>query len=136
MIIVETETFPVTFNMPKQRVWDLLCCGMESGSYGSFEIQGYEPRAKLDSDSEQEFRGYGEYPHIDTPFQGGAVLMKDKYGDEPTVYRLTLDALKRGLKILGEKYPHMMADFINENEDVITGDAFIQCALLGYCIYG
>lgn len=125
----EKQTFPVSYNVPLQRVKDLVCTGMESGSYGSFQIVGYDP---VD---------IGEHPqcayrHIDTPFLNGAILMQDKYGDEPTVYRLTLDALKRGLTIMGEKYPHLMADFINENEDVITGDAFIQCALLGEIVYG
>ena len=131
MAIIEQKPvmFPVSFNVPQQRVWDLLCCGMESGGYGSFVIEGYEPKDIRDNPK-------CSYPHIDTPFLGGAILMRDKYGDEPTVYRLTLDALKRGLTILGEKYPHLMADFVNENEDVITGDAFIQCALLGEIVYG
>lgn len=175
MAVIETETkpetFPVTFNMPKQRVWDLLCCGMESGSYGSFTIIGYGPRAADPPDGEsrwcetnecerpechrcnpiqgctdhdkcqedrygEAFRGYGEFPHIETPFQGGAVLLKDRYGDSETVYRLDREALQRGLKIMGEKYPHLMGDFVNENEDAITGDAFIQCALLGEIVYG
>jgi hypothetical protein len=136
MTIVETETFPVIFNMPKQRVWDLLCCGMESGCYGSFEIQGYDPRVTLNSDSDEEFPGYGEYPHIDTPFKGGAVLIKDKYGDKEEVYRLDREALQRGLKVMGEKYPHLMAQFVNTNEDAIVGDAFVQCALLGEIVYG
>lgn len=130
MAIIEQQKpvmFPVTFNVPQQRVWDLLCCGIESGSYGSFTITGYEPAPNQDE---------LEYPHIDTPFHGGAILMRDKYGDEPTVYRLTMDALKRGLTIMGEKYPHLMAQFVNENEDVITGDAFVQCALLGEIVYG
>jgi hypothetical protein len=115
--------FTVTVNIPEQRVNDLVCAGMESGCYGSFTIVGYENES-------------GPYRHIDTPFKGGTILMQDKYGDEPTVYRLDLAALKKGLQILGEKYPHLMSDFVNENEDAITGDAYIQCCLLGDIVYG
>ena len=137
------ETFLVSFNMPQKRVWDLLCCGMESGSYGSFTIVGYEAMVEVEAATPEEaaekasgFAGYGLYPYIDTPFNGGTVLMKDKYGDKEEVYRLDREALQRGLKVMGEKYPHLMGDFINENEDAITGDAFIQCALLGEIVYG
>jgi len=120
-------TIPIKFT--KQRVWDLLCCGMESGSYGSFTIIGYEPENIRDTPG-------CSYAHIDTPFLGGTILMKDKWGDSEDVYRLDREALESGLTIMGEKYPRHMSDFINEGEDVITGDVFIQCALLGDIVYG
>lgn len=119
----------IPFKFSKQRVWDLLCCGMESGSYGTFTIVGYEPENIRDNPG-------CSYAHIDTPFLGGTILMKDKYGDSEEVYRLDREALTRGLTVLGEKYPHHMAAFIQENDDVITGDSFVQCALLGDIIYG
>jgi len=119
-------TIPVKFT--KQRVWDLLCCGMEGG-YGSFTIINYEPENIRDNPA-------CEYPHIDTPFLGGTILMKDKYGDSEKVYRLDKEALARGLTVMGEKYPSHMANFMEENDDAITGDVFIQCALLGDIIYG
>jgi len=118
---IETP-FKVAFDVPQQRVWDLLCCGMESGSYGSFIIEDYENEC-------------GPYRHIDTPFNGGTILLKDKYGDSEEVYRLDREALQRGLTIMAERYPSHMSDFINENEDAVTGDVFIQCALLGEIVY-
>jgi len=122
-------TFSVTFKVPEQRIKDLICCGMESGGYGSFQIVGYDPENISDHNA-------CEYPHIDAPFLGGAVLMKDKYGDEPTVYRFDLEAVKRGLTIMGAKYPRQMTELVMEDEDAETGDVFLQCALLGEAIYG
>lgn len=136
MAIVETktETFPVAFNVPQQRVWDLLCCGMEGGSYSSFRYVDHKVKAGIEV----------EYGHIDPPFHGGHIRVTDKYqeseaieaGEKVEFYKIDREALKRGLAVMGEKYPHLMSSFINDNEDVITGDAFIQCALLGEIVYG
>jgi len=116
-----------TTTISTERMSDLLCCGMECGGYGDFEIVGYEPEAMSEA---------CEFPHIEMPFLGGAVLMKDKYGDSDKVHRLDLEAMKRGLQVMAEKQPGAVRDLIDENEDVITGTIFIQCALLGEIIYG
>ncbi len=121
------SNFKVTTEVTAQRVEDLLCCGMESGSYGSFKVIGYEP---------EELAEQCTYPHIEMPFKAGTVLMRDRWGDSKEVYRLDHEALQRGLDVLAEKCPHQMGNFMQENEDVITGDAFLQCALLGDIIYG
>jgi len=120
--------FKVTSTVTERRVEDLLCCGMESGHYSDFRIIGYEPA---------DIQNKCTYPHIEVPFkEGGVILMKDKYGDSHKIYRLDRAALQRGLHVLAEKSPRQMCEFMNENEDVITGTEFIQCALLGDIIYG
>lgn len=124
---MSTDTFNISVPVSDARVEDLLCCGMESGPYGDFTILDYEPEGLADE---------CVYPHLEVPFKGGAILMQDKYGDSDEVYRLDRAALQRGLTIMAEKYPFHASNFINENEDVITGTVFIQCALLGDIIYG
>lgn len=119
--------FNVNTTVTKKRVEDLLCSGME-GSYSSFTIIDYVP-AGIEKDC--------EFAHLEVPFkEGGAILMQDKYGDSKRVYRLDRVALQRGLDVLAVKNPYQMSEFINENEDAITGDYFIQCALLGDIVYG
>ena len=58
------------------------------------------------------------------------------YQNEPPWKRLDLNAIKKGLQIMAEKYPRHMGDFLNENDDADTGDVFLQCCLFGEAIYG
>jgi hypothetical protein len=44
-------------------------------------------------------------------------------------------AIKSGLKVMAEKYPHHWQDFVSENDDAITGDVFLQCCLFGEIVY-
>lgn len=119
--------FVVTKTIDEDRVKDLLCTGIESAPYNDFVIVGYQDKAIAESCT---------YPHFEVPFEGSAVFMKDKYGDDPTVYELDRASLERGLNIMAEKYPRHFKDFLMENEDVITGTVFVQCCLLGKVIYG
>ena len=41
-----------------------------------------------------------------------------------------------GLTRMAEKAPKHLADLINENDDAITHDVFVQCVVLGDIIYG
>ena len=124
-----------------KRMMDLVCCGMESGGYGSFIIEQFvtprEMSVKMD-DFCSELSEKRVYKHVDYPFnEGGAVVLQDKYGDEPDkFYNLNRESLAKGMQILFEKYPHLYGQWMSENEDAITGDAFIQCCVLGDIVYG
>lgn len=119
-------TYTVTSEVTPERMQDLLCCGLESGDYGDFNIAGYEAPALT-----------AEFLHLATPLsEHGALLMRDKYGDSDKLHRLDRAALQRGLDVMASKYPRLFADFLQENEDVITGTAFLQCCLLGEIVYG
>jgi hypothetical protein len=37
---------------------------------------------------------------------------------------------------MAQAYTRHFADFINQNDDAITGDVFLQCCLLGEVLYG
>jgi len=131
-----------------ERMMDLVCCGLESGTYGSFCIVKYVKPEKIEFTIDTiggntNYADCAVYKHIDYPFNhGGAVIfkIKDDYCDseEDDKQRFTLDreALMRGMQILMEKYPRIYGDWIKDNEDALTGDAFIQCCLLGEVVYG
>ena len=55
----------------------------------------------------------------------------------PENHRLTLtrEKIAKGLQIFAEKYPSHWADFVNENEDVLTASAFVQCCLFGEIVF-
>jgi len=58
----------------------------------------------------------------------------DPDNDNTTIVdTLNLEKLQKGYAIVVEKYPHL-ADL--ENQDASSGDAIIQCALMGDIIYG
>ena len=44
-------------------------------------------------------------------------------------------AIRRGLQVFVEQYPHHFADMLLENGDMITGDVFVQCCLFGEVKY-
>jgi hypothetical protein len=134
-----------------RNVMGLVCSGLESGSYGSFIIVGYKKPPKMEIRFDE--RDETVYKHFEYPFQtGGATLFVDKYEAEDTGLskedacnklekagkKLVLDraAIVKGMQLFMEKYPRMYADFVGDGGDAITGDAFVQCCLLGEVVYG
>ena len=127
----------VTIDIPDDLIGGLLVVAFESGHYGSFLIDGYDNNELTVPGDKQIYEWL--------PLQeGAAVLCFDRYEyaqadarDEAGVPQLRLDraAIDRGLVILAAKYPHHFADFLKQDADVITADAFVQCALLGDMVY-
>lgn len=56
--------------------------------------------------------------------------------DEPTRYKITLDDVKKGLELMRDLYPRHWADLAEENDDLITGDVWLQLTVFGEVIYG
>jgi len=107
----------------------LLCSAFEGGSNYWYRIEDYKyPEGKAKKDF--------EFPYIELPFSGGVVKVRDMEADVKKVYLLNGRALKRGWKVMLEKYPHHYADAVTGQHDAITGDVFLQCCLFGDVIYG
>lgn len=114
---------------PRKTQEYLLCSAFEGGSNYWYRIEGYDyPKGK----SRKDF----EFPHIEVPFAGGVIRVKDMEGGSKRVYRLNLKTLDRGWKLMHDKYPHHYADAITGQDDATTGDVFLQCCLFGDVIYG
>ena len=108
--------FQVLTNFSKERVTDLFSCGLEGGI-------GYWCAVT-------EVKGSGYYD-INNPEWSITFELLDK--DKKLV--LTKDKLSKGLQTMANKYPNHWANFINENEDGITGDVYVQCCLLNEVVY-
>jgi hypothetical protein len=125
--------FTKTENVSFENIGGLLCSAFEGGSNYWYEIHDYvEPK-------EITFQAMkGEvFPHIDYPLNvGGAVIVGDMEAPEEAPKRLDMAAIKNGLKVMAEKYPHHWQDFVSENDDAITGDVFLQCCLFGEIVFG
>jgi hypothetical protein len=126
------STVLVTQSVTWRRICDLICTGIEGGfsswlhhinregEWSGEEPAYYQPEfwlgggrysAKFDRESDNEGDGKG---------------------------RATFDsaALVNGLRLMAEKEPRHFADFMQENDDAVTGDVFLQCVLLKAVIYG
>ena len=128
----------LTINRPvkitNHQIASLLCTAFEGGS-------GYWARAELaytpteaemnDAETYGDWAGYAFYMvnHPDFKF-----TLTDLEEDES--YTITLDSLKKGLKVMAKKYTRHFDNFINENDDANTGDVFLQCAVFKKVIYG
>lgn len=76
----------------------------------------------------------------------GFVVLEDSSGEDgfpeegPFVVEggviLNRESLQRGLTIMGEKYPRHMADMLSEDDDAITADVLVQCAVFGEVVFG
>jgi hypothetical protein len=129
------QTIKVTVNhqISLDRISNLLCSAFEGGSNYWYEIQKFvEPKTITFRTDEDQV-----YKHLDYPLNdGGAVIVGDIEDEDSEPKRLDLDAIKKGIQIMAEKYPRHMSDFLNDNDDADTGDIFLQCCLFGEAIYG
>ena len=129
----QTLAVSVKHDISLDRISNLLCSAFEGGSNYWYVINEFvEPKAFTFRTDEDEV-----YRHLDYPLnEGGAVIVGDMEDEDAEAKTLDLKAIEKGLKIMAEKYPRHMSDFINDNDDAITGDVFLQCCLFGEVIYG
>lgn len=51
-------------------------------------------------------------------------------------HHITLDNVRKGLELMRDQYPRHYADLVEENDDLITGDVWLQLAVFQDVIYG
>ena len=76
--------------------------------------------------------------------EGKGVVVYDNYemdselneGETPTKHYLTMENVQKGLELMRDEYPHHYADLMEEEDDAITGDVWLQLAVFGELIYG
>lgn len=49
---------------------------------------------------------------------------------------ITIADVQKGLELMRDQYPRHYADLVEENDDLITGDVWLQLAVFGELIYG
>lgn len=128
-----TISINVKHEISLDRIANLLCSAFEGGSNYWYQIDKFIKPTNMtfQTDEDQIFR------HLDYPLnEGGALIISDIEGDEDKPKRLDMEAIKKGLQIMAEKYPRNMGDFLNDNDDAETGDVFLQCCIFGDAIYG
>ena len=100
-----------------KRIVDLLVCGFE-GDVSTWGDISLESGSSFYSIEEEDW----------------LIKVVDMFTKES--YGLRIENLKSGLQIMADKFNWHYEDFVNHNEDAITGSVFIQCCLFGDIIYG
>lgn len=120
--------FTQEHNIPDSRIQDLLCCALEGGSNYWYIITkfGY-PDGKTSKDY--------EFPHLELPFKGGYLMIGDREDGQIIPRKLDINSIEKGLRLMADKYEYHFAEFIEENEDAVTGDVFLQLCLFGELVY-
>lgn len=123
---IRTEV-PITW----QRVADMVTNAIESNAcdywlnvYDVPRVEGYESPRYADPKFWRD--GHSIAVTYDNPESGPDTLTKP----------LDIAAIRQGLQLMAIKSPSHFADLVQENDDAITADVFIQYALLGEIVYG
>lgn len=141
---MKTLKVKTTVELPLDRIADFVCTAMEGGIGYWSQIQDTTcgPDASDDTlyDSKQwpkattpEYVTFAISPHTNVVL---GVLNDDESDFDGKRVNLNLNAIKRGLEIMAEKYPLSFAALVSGNEDQPDCDILIQCAVLGDAIYG
>lgn len=141
-IKIETE-------ISDEQIRGLLCTAFEGGANYWYTDLTYDLPKGI---SFEEFREggarqpKGHYWHwcqLIPLVEGCALVLRDKIDDDfdeedesTAVHRITREDIEKGMKLFAKKYPSHFSDFLNENDDAITGDVFLQCVVFGEVLYG
>jgi len=114
----------IKYDIPLSRIQDLLITALEGGSnhwVKDIQLEYYYTESQ-------------KFPAYDIDHPKYKVILTDSHtGEEHT---MTLGRYKVGLGDMSIKYPWHAKDFVHENEDAVTGDVFLQCAVFGEVKYG
>jgi hypothetical protein len=130
------KTIKTISRVKMETVSNLLCSAFEGGSNYWYQITDFKEPSRFD------FRSHEDqiFKHLDYPMNSnGSLTITTLEGDEfKGVKEWTLDlaAIRKGLQIMADKYPHHFRDAMAENDDAITGDVFLQCCLFDEIVYG
>lgn len=119
----------VEIEVTVERIGGLICAGWEGGDCGS---------ASWIDKAEVTTEGAGAVYAWEHPLTGGELAIT--FGAEENEVETKpfgWDQVVRGWMLFqNKKWSHHLQDFINENEDAITGDVFVQLCVLGDVVYG
>jgi len=147
----------ITINITDEKVRGLLAVAFEGGVGYWCCIEDYD----YGQHSKSDFMNGGKFCRIDGAndkfdwprhttvplIPGCKVLLSDaesnvfpsdaESNNFPCVkWELTREKIEQGLNLMLEKAPKHFADFFSGNDDVITGDIFLQMCLFGEVKFG
>lgn len=129
----------ITIDIPDTHMFNMLC----NASYNDYTaVQGELERAFKWAKENPEAMADYDYPECWEPqvfayLKANAehkVLIIDEFSDN--VHPLTWGSMCEAMQLMAKHYTHHFDDLIQENDDAITADVFLQLSLFGTVIYG
>ena len=125
--------FKVTgeIEIKEETVENMLIGAFEGGSNYWYEILKFNApkNFNLSSPDMKEFR------HVSYPINFGGSLVVGVKGED-IHDSLDRNTINFGLEVMKNKYPKHFNDMIEENDDCVTADVFLQCCLFSEIVYG
>ena len=121
-------------NVKLRTLYDAAIAGMECGSMSSFVVESGSWEAGWRGADAGKRNAFGGVVIVDR--YAADEREEDPSSPEPVRGHLTDAALRRGLQVLADKYPRIAGAIVSEDSDAASGDALLQCAILGDVIYG
>lgn len=118
-----TITVATTYDVSQQQVADLVVTALEGGS--NYWLGPCEPR----------YTSHEDYSQADK-YSEDMISRVFSVDEDDDTYVFDRIAVRRGVTLMANKFPHHFRDIINDNADAMTADVFMQCALLGDIVYG
>ena len=123
---------PAITKISKQQVADLLSTASEGGINYWAEVSDYSAPPALP----YRFDKSHVYKFVDYPLNGGSVTIDSAEADDGGPWVLDGAAIERGLGVMANKYPRHWRSIVEDNQDAMTADVFVQCCLFGEIVYG
>lgn len=120
----------ITINIKEERIADLIETALNHIGYWC-EITSCDIIKKHVESGERE--------ELAVVLSEGRIILQHidpDNGDKLETLTWDHEAVKRGLKLMVEEHAHQFAQFMSEQGDMVTGDVFAQCCLLGEVRYG
>lgn len=135
---IETETeiaSEITYtgyvNVPLSVVDNLITTALEGGSNYWYFI----PDRNIPTPDGFVRNSSIHYEFLDKVYQGSILPIHDDENNE-RLGEITNATIQRGIRLMFEVYPQLMADAIKEDYDADCADLFLQLVVMGEIVYG
>lgn len=135
-IKAESGSLSVTINVPLEKVLGLLVHGLDD-THSWMHVDEFVDEFKLPTGFQWPdwtpdwAKKYDAKMYMAPLIAGGSITIVDHEDEDEAKYKITLDSVKRGLEVFAamvkDKGGHHFHDFMQENDDAITGYVFLQC---------
>ena len=116
-----------------EQMRDLLCCALEGGvnHWADYKPGFSPPEEDLVDGPSGVWEGLHHYWFEHPQYK---LIITDRVTGK--IHEISYSRLKLGVIDLAKKYPSHVVSILNEDMDAETGDAFLQCCILGDIYYG
>lgn len=123
----------ISVEIKAERIGDLMCSAVEQNHMTRAWCGGVE-LVKSEATIPEAANWYCDVPAL---YEGEFALDVIEFdGDEEKTHRVTRDNLLKAFELMATKHGQHFGDFMQENDDGVTADVFLQLFAMGEVKYG